>query len=213
MQPDDDPQALLATLEAEQRELLGEADALRRFIACMRTLIDAARPRQDISEVYSVLEHVLDNAIRAVNARDGSILVPDRRTRELVFVIVRGDEPHIELVGRRLSPGEGIAGWVAENRRPAIVNNATADDRFFPGMDRELAYKTHSILAAPLVGAGRMLGVVEVLNKRDGRFFSIGNKTLLNLMCRFAGEMLYTMVRDLDLSRTDLSRIALNHGT
>jgi GAF domain-containing protein len=126
---------------------------------------------------------------------------------------VRGDEPHIQLVGRRLAPGEGIAGWVAENRRAAIVNNATADDRFFPGMDRELAYKTHSILAAPLVGAGRMLGVVEVLNKRDGRFFSIGNKTLLNLMCRFAGEMLYTMVRDLDLSRTDLSRSALNHGT
>jgi len=206
MHADEDPQALLATLEAQQRELLVEADGLRRFIACMRTLIDAAHPRQDLSEVYMVLEHVLDNAIRAVNARDGSILVPDRRTRELVFVIVRGDEPHRELVGRRLPQGEGIAGWVAENRRAAIVNNAPADDRFFPGMDRDLHYKTHSILAAPLIGAGRVLGVVEVLNKRDGRFFSVGNKTLLNLMCRFAGEMLYAMVRDLDLSRTDLTR-------
>lgn len=212
MDPDEDPQDVLSALEAEQREILGEADALRRFIACMRTLIDATRPRQDISEMYGVLEHVLDNAIRAVDARDGSVLVPDRRTRELVFMIVRGDNPNSELIGRRLAQGEGIAGWVAETRRAAIVNNASADARFFPGLDRELHYKTHSILAAPLVGAGRMLGVVEVLNKRDGKFFSVSNKTLLSLMCRFAGEMLYAMVRDQDLSGTDQSHGAARIG-
>jgi hypothetical protein len=48
----------------------------------------------------------------------------------LVFVMVRGDEPSTELIGRRLHVGEGIAGWTALNRRAAIVNNVTADDRF-----------------------------------------------------------------------------------
>ncbi len=199
MHPDDDPTAVLAALKAEQRELLGEADGLRRFIACMRKLIDVSQAPESRIELYLLLEQVLDNAIRAINARDGSILVPDDRTMDLVFVMVRGDEPHTELVGRRLPAREGIAGWVARHRRATIVNNAAADDRFYPALDRVTHYRTQSVLAAPLIGGDRVLGVVELVNKRDGRFFSVGNQTLLNLMCRFAGELLYSLVRDLDL--------------
>ena len=202
MIPETDSDSVLSALRAEQRELLGEADGLRRFIACMRKLVDASHSRKRESEVYLLLEQVLDNAIRAINARDGSLLVPDEESGELVFVMVRGDSPHTELVGRRIPAGEGIAGWVAQNRRPAIVNNAAADDRFYPGMDREIEYRTQSLLAVPLVGGDRVLGVVEVLNKRDGRFFSVGNQTLLSLMCRFAGELLFSVVSDVDLGQT-----------
>ena len=82
------------------------------------------------------------------------------------------------------------------------MNNAAADDRFYPGMDREIHYRTQSLLAAPLIGGDRVLGVVEVLNKRDGKLFSVGNQTLLTLMCRFAGELLFSLVSDVDLSQT-----------
>ncbi len=202
MSSDDATQSVLASLKAEQRELVSEADGLRRFIACMRKLMDTAGSRHRDTEVYGLLEQVLDNALSAVNARDGSILVPDQRTRELVFVVVRGDEPNTELMGRRLPAGEGIAGWVAKHRRAVIVNNATTDERFYPGVDREIDYRTRSVLAAPLIGGGRIIGVVEVVNKRDRRLFSVGNQTLLNLMCRFAGELLATTMRDVDLSET-----------
>lgn len=202
MNADEDTDAVLDALRAEQRELLTEADGLRRFIACMRKLIDISKSRQRDSEVYLLFEQVLDNAISALNARDGSILVPDPKTDELVFAMVRGDEPNRELLGRRLQRGEGIAGWTAQNRRAAIVNNVSADDRFFSGVDSDLHYRTRSILAVPLIGGNKLLAVIEVLNKRDGRLFSVGNKTLLGLMCRFAGEVLYSLVRDVDLSRT-----------
>jgi GAF domain-containing protein len=200
MSAHDDPTSELAALKAEQRELLGEADGLRRFIACMRKLVDAAHSRQHESEVHVLLEQVLDNAVRAINARDGSLLVPDERSGELVFVMVRGDDPHSELLGRRVPRGEGVAGWVVTNRRAVIVNNAAADDRFYPGMDQEIRYRTQSVLAAPLIGGDRVIGVVEVLNKRDGRLFSVGNQTLLTLMCRFAGELLFSLVSGKDLS-------------
>ncbi|MFT5173505.1 MAG: GAF domain-containing protein [Gammaproteobacteria bacterium] len=202
MNSEEDQDSLLESLRTEQRELLTEADSLRRFISCMRKLIDVAGSRQREAEVYLLFEQVLDNAISALNARDGSILVPDPETGELVFVMVRGDEPSNELVGRRLRPGEGIAGWTALNRRAAIVNNVSADDRFFAGVDQDLKYRTRSILAVPVIGGNKLLAVIEVLNKRDGRLFSVGNKTLLGLMCRFAGEVLYSLVRDADLSET-----------
>ncbi|MFT5448912.1 MAG: hypothetical protein ACI9DC_004098 [Gammaproteobacteria bacterium] len=202
MNRDDDPKSVLEALKAEQRELLTEADGLRRFIACMRKLIDVAESRQRESEVYLLFEQVLDNAIGALNARDGSILVPDPVTNELMFVMVRGDESNSSLIGRRLHPGEGIAGWAAKNRRAAIVNNVSADDRFFAGVDQDIQYQTRSILAIPVIGGNELLAVIEVINKRDGRLFSVGNKTLLGLMCRFAGEVLYSLVRDIDLSKT-----------
>jgi hypothetical protein len=53
---------------------------LRRFIVCIRKLIEVAASRQRESEVYLLFEQVLDNAISALNARDGSILVPDPDT-------------------------------------------------------------------------------------------------------------------------------------
>jgi GAF domain-containing protein len=152
--------------------------------------------------VYLLFEQVLDNAIGALNVRDGSILVPYPATNELVFVMVRADESNRSLIGRRLNPGEGLAGWAAKNRRAAIVNNVSADERFFDGVDRDTHYRTRSILAIPVIGGSKLRAVIEVINKRDGRLFSVGNKTLLGLMCRFAGEILYSLVRDVDLSKT-----------
>jgi GAF domain-containing protein len=103
-------------------------------------------------------------------------------------------------VGRRLRRGEGIAGWVAAQRRATVVNDVHADDRFFGDVDKEVEFNTRSILAAPIVGGGQVLGVIELLNKEGGALFSTGDQTLLSLMCRFSGELLYTLIRrDKDL--------------
>ncbi len=193
---------MLEQLEAENRLLQREADSLRRFLTSIQKLIDAAHNRQHNTQVLDLLEHVLDNALRAINARDGSLLAPDEETRELVFIIVQGDEPHTELLGKRLPRGEGIAGWVAKNRRATVVNNVSADDRFYPNMDEVIEYKTRSIAAAPIIGGGRLLGVVEALNKRDGQLFTSGNQTLLSLMCRFAGELIYSVIHEGNLTQT-----------
>jgi GAF domain-containing protein len=49
------------------------------------------------------------------------------------------------------------------------------------------------VLAVPITGKGRVLGVIEVLNKHSGRIFDPADQTLLTLLCRFAGDVLYTM--------------------
>ena len=47
-----------------------------------------------------------------------------------------------------------------------------------------------------------MLGVVEVVNKRDGKLFSTGNLALLTLMCRFAGELLHSLISEVELTQS-----------
>ena len=45
------------------------------------------------------------------------------------------------------------------------------------------------------MGGGKVLGVIEVLNKRDGNLFNHSDLTLLTLMCRFCGELLNTLIQ------------------
>ena len=199
-----DLDATLDALTAENHELQEEAGGLRRFMDSLAALVDALDSPTSESEALGLLADVLDTLVRAVGVRDGSLLAPTESGNELVFVLVRGEQPNPELIGRRLSTGVGIAGWVAQNRRATIVNNARIDDRFYSEVDVELDYRTASLLAAPLIGGDRLLGVVEVLNKHDNKLFTMGNQTLLTLMCRFAGELLYSTIKDIDLTQTNL---------
>ncbi len=155
------------------------------------------------AEIMEILENVLDRALRAVNAKDGSLLVRDEETDELVFALVQGDASNKDLRWRRLPPGEGIASWVVRNGEAAVVNDTHTDKRFYEGLDKEFEFRTNSLLAAPIIGGGEVLGAIELLNKRDGQLFDDNDRERLASMCRFAGELLYSLIRRLDISEDD----------
>ena len=184
-----------AQIEAENAALREEILSLRQFIDSMQNLMEAVEQPLPEAELMELLSEVLSNALQTISASDGSLLVLDEDSNELVFVITQGESAKEQLAWQRLPPGEGIAGWVAKNRRATIVNDAQADDRFYPAMDRELGFKTQSVLAAPIIDGGRVLGVIEMLNKKDDKLFSVGDQTLLTLMCRFSGELLFTVIQ------------------
>jgi len=184
-----------AQIEAENAALREEILSLRQFIDSMQNLMEAVEQPLPEAELMELLSEVLSNALQTISASDGSLLVLDEDSNELVFVITQGESAKEQLAWHRLPPGEGIAGWVAKNRRATIVNDAQADDRFYPAMDRELGFTTQSVLAAPIIGGGRVLGVIEMLNKKDDKLFSVGDQTLLTLMCRFSGELLFTVIQ------------------
>ena len=192
----------LIRLRTENLALEEEAAALHSFIGALCELMDALHAPKREAEILTLFESVLDTAMRAIEASSGSLLIPADETDELIFAIARGETPRDELVGRRVPAGKGVASWVYRHRQPAIVNNASADERFYEGLDYQLKHKTYSILAAPLIGGGRTIGVVEMINKKNGKLFSTGNQTLLSLMCRFAGELLIRIVQDVDLVET-----------
>ncbi len=182
-------------LEQENKRLRHEVLALRQFIDSMQNLVEALeQPKQEF-EIMELLSQVLKNALETISAKDGSLLVLDDDTWELVFVVTLGDLPKDNLVWRRLPPGAGIGGWVAENQKSVIVNDVQSDERFYPAIDEEFGFKTRSMLAAPVIGGGKVLGVIEVLNKHDGRLFNHDDQTLLTLMCRFSGELLTSVIQ------------------
>jgi K+-sensing histidine kinase KdpD len=73
-------------------------------------------------------------------------------------------------VDLRLRPGQGVAGWVAQKGESTIVLNAQVEPRFYPGIDEQTGFRTVALLAAPLWTRGRVVGVLEVVNKIRGEF-------------------------------------------
>lgn len=68
---------------------------------------------------------------------------------------------------------EGIAGWSFSQNETAIVNDVERDTRFSIASDVKLGFRTKSLLAAPMRAPDRVLGVLELVNKRSGPFTSI----------------------------------------
>ncbi len=184
----------LARLKDENESLREEVISLRQYMDALQTLMESVDDMDPNAEIMPLLDRILFNAQTLINAQDGSLLVTDEESNELVFVLARG-VGSAQLPGRRMPWDKGIAGWVVQNKKSTIVNNASADDRFYAGIDQSIKFETRSILAAPILGGSKVLGVIEVVNKRNGLPFNKTDQTLLTLLCRFAGEVLHRMVQ------------------
>ena len=188
----------VARLQEENHQLKDELLPLRSYVDALQSLMDAIDAMHESIAIIPLLQQIMYNALTVLDAKDGSLLVLDEETDELVFVLASGDVEEDQLVGYRLPPGEGIAGWVVKNAKATIVNNVKSDPRFLPSVDEAFDFQTDSILAAPIMGGGRVLGVIEALNKHSGENFSKTDQTLLALLCHFAGEVILRMIASSD---------------
>ena len=111
-----------------------------------------------------MLQAIADTARAAFGARAVSILVADADAGELVFAAVAGEGADT-MLGRRISAARGIAGWVLETGQPLVVEDVTKDPRFAAGFARSTGYVPKGIMAAPIRGDERPLGVMNVLDR------------------------------------------------
>jgi GAF domain-containing protein len=115
--------------------------------------------------------HNVANAVRrALAAESISIGLTDPLSNQIVFVDALMGPLFTGLPPIRLKLGQGIAGWVAMNGQPTIVNDVYKDTRFFAKVDKSSGFQTDSILCVPLKVEQRVIGVLEAINKQNGRF-------------------------------------------
>lgn len=145
-------------------------------------LLEVGRLLSSKLELSELLPVVLDLAARAAKAESASLLLVDPATRELYFDVALGLDPELQTI--RLKMGQGIAGWVAQENKPLIINDVSQDPRWDRGMDQKSGFKTRSIMALPLVLKGKVIGVIEVIN-RIGADFSFDD---LNTLEAFSSQ-------------------------
>ena len=130
--------------------------------------------------VSEVLRHIMNHVNFVTGSVASTLMLLDEKTGELVFSVPTGPKAD-RLTDIRLLPGEGIAGWVAQNRKPALVRDTRSDQRFFSGIDQISGLETESILCVPLMAKNRLIGVLEVINKIDGSSFTENDLLMLSI--------------------------------
>lgn len=124
-----------------------------------------------VSEVHleTLLARIVDVTSRMLSADRATLLLHDTKTGELWSLVAEG------LGSRqiRFSSTAGLAGHAFTTGTPLSVTDAYKDPRFNPEVDFVTGYRTRSVLAMPIAARdGRRLGVLQVLNARDGPGFS-----------------------------------------
>ncbi len=120
----------------------------------------------DLNEVLTQLMARINDVLGMEAA---SIMLVDEATGELIFATAAGGGAE-GVKGLRLQPGQGIAGWVAQHGQTLLVPDVRDDPRFYPEIDRISGFVTRSVLCVPLKVKGRVVGVIEALNKAQGTF-------------------------------------------
>src|SRR4029079_10386787 len=87
---------------------------------------------------------------------------------------------HLEIKEIRFPGGAGIAGDVAKTRAVANIADAYTDPRFNPDFDKQTGYRTRSLLCLPMTSSkGKLVGVIQVLNKKNRGVFDERDESLL----------------------------------
>lgn len=136
-----------------------------------------------------LLQSIVEVARAIFGARAASIMLLDEQTGELVFEAVTG-EGEDTLVGRRIPPGTGIAGWVVESGQPVVIEDVASDPRFAVEQAQRTGYVPKGLMAAPLLLEERVLGVLNVLDRPERRRFSVAEMELLGLFANQAAVAL-----------------------
>ena len=118
-------------------------------------------------KISSLLQKVMGEATRMLNAERSTLFLNDEKTGELWSEVSQG----LKAMQLRLPNHLGIAGAVFTANKTINIPYAYADLRFNPAFDKKTGYFTRSILCVPVVNKhGKTIGVTQVLNKRGGPF-------------------------------------------
>ncbi|MFZ5495147.1 MAG: GAF domain-containing protein [Verrucomicrobiota bacterium] len=153
-----------APVRRARRETLASLRARLRRSEMLLKLTQQVAAIDDLDQLLATLIELTANE---TDAERGTLFLNDPATGELCSRVAQGTFNR-EI---RLLNTEGIAGAVFRSGRGEIVHDAYADERFNRDIDDKTGFRTRSILCAPIRTAkGEIIGVIQTLNKRAGRF-------------------------------------------
>jgi GAF domain-containing protein len=152
---------------AYQREL-----ALDALVAVAARLAAAGRLVPVAGE--PALHAVAEAAADSIRVTAASVALHDPATGRLVFRAAAGPQGR-GVIGLSVAAHEGIAGYVFSTGQPLAVADVAADPRFERATAERTGYVPRSLLAVPLVDEAGTIGVLELLDRRDGMPFDLND--------------------------------------
>jgi putative methionine-R-sulfoxide reductase with GAF domain len=133
-----------------------------------------------------LLEMIVETAADVLSARGASLFLIDQEKQELVFEVALGAKA-AEVAKFRVPLGHGIAGLVALTGQAMAVADASNDPRQASDISEQIGYFPQSLLCVPLFYNDQIIGVLELLDKKDAPAFVPADLEHLGLFANLAG--------------------------
>lgn len=153
------------TIETYPMTISRQHDRRERELDAARRISEALFQHLSVEEL---VEQGLKIALEVVNGQAGCVLLAKPETKELVFYHAIGDKA--PQPGTAFPWTEGIAGSVFAKGEPIVVQDVKGDQRHLEKIDQNTGFTTQDMIALPLKRwEGHPIGVLEVMNKREGQ--------------------------------------------
>lgn len=147
-----------------------------------------------------VRKRAIEAVMRLLDAEAGSLILIDEKRLELFFEVALGKKGDT-LEHLRLKKGEGIAGWVAEHGTPLLIPDVHSDPRFCARFDEMSGFVTRDLVCVPVRIKERTIGVLQAINRKDGRFGYADQVMLVALADQVAIALENAFLHEENLSR------------
>ncbi len=121
-----------------------------------------------VQDLDKLLELIIASAARVMQAKAASLLLVDNKTNTLFFQVATG-EKRKEVKEYRIKMGQGIAGHVAQSGQSLLIPDVRQEPRWFKEISESIRFETQSIACVPLKREQATIGVMQIIDKEDGR--------------------------------------------
>jgi phosphoserine phosphatase RsbU/P len=120
-----------------------------------------------VLDIGKLLNIIMETIKEIMDTETSTLLLVDELSDELVFKVALGNAGKELAEKYRIKIGQGIAGWVAKNKKAVFINNVYDDARFDPQYDKITGFTSKAILCVPLLFKGKLIGVIQAINPQN----------------------------------------------
>ncbi len=124
------------------------------------------------SSYVDALNSIVETASDVLDASAASLFLVDENNEQLIFAVAIGSKAE-EVKEFSVPLGQGIAGYVASTGQAISISDVEKDSRFYRSIGESIGYIPNSVICVPLLLKDRVIGVLELMDKADGKSFSV----------------------------------------
>lgn len=150
-----------------------ETDALtpNDLLLHYKRIIDISNYLSSTYDQGTLLKRIVAAAKELIHTEAASILLLDEATGQLRFAIasnIKASEMDDIIV-----PLEGsIAGWIVTHGEPRVIEDLSSENNHFRGVDSKIGFQSINLLGVPMRSHKRVIGVMQAMNKLNGKRFT-----------------------------------------
>ncbi len=168
-------------------DLQEENTRLRAAVQELSILNDISTAISSTRSLEEVIELIVKKCIKHLEAEQGTVTLLDQQEQETPFkTMIRKADRSSNIMPYHFDTQ--LTGWMLLNRKPLLVNDLKNDDRFTESGSQDNPVK--SLLSAPLILKGRVIGSLNVFNKRSDKGFSEADKRLLSIIASQSAQVI-----------------------